>query len=192
MLTECFSTIPRSNLSVPTPDYASLAKQTHFSIKELKFIFARFERCCDENNGMLSEVDFLRLPELAFSPLVRLIYDYEAERRRNRQDNSVRETLVTSTSVEFDTFVFFLNIFSCKSTDNEKILYLFNILKTGESNTINEDQFKRFIGTIYQGSAPSGFVEGYIDVAWKKASRNATSIDSSRFSELLSSLICIH
>lgn len=181
MLMDCFSSIPpRSNLSVATPDFKALSKQTHFSIKELKLIFARFESCCDEKTGMLSENDFLQMPEIAFSPLVPLVYDLEVNRRRKEQD------LATSKYVGFDMFVLILNEFSCKAGEFEKILYLFNLLKSKESESVNEDQFKRFIGTIYQGTAPPEVFEEYKDVAWRNASVKG-ELEKGRFTELLSS-----
>ena len=110
----CFSQPKRRNLLVPTPNLKALSQETNFDVKELQYIFSRFESICDDS-GVCYEEDFLRMPELSFSPLMSLVYQHIAQKTEKGTGKG------TDGSVSFETFVHCLSVFSVKSTDQQKV-----------------------------------------------------------------------
>lgn len=111
-----------------SPDFKALRAQTVFSVSELKRMFARFCLLSNED-GLVSKVNFLRQPELAFLPLAELLFDDEAildpSSHHSREeglldgsfeaDDEFRGADESETLINFDGFVRIFNALSPKA-----------------------------------------------------------------------------
>ncbi len=83
----CFIRRPKGNDRVPLPDFKELNKTSAFTVSELKRLFTRF--CSLSNDfGLVESVEFLRQPELTFTPIASLMLLDEVQRVENLESNS--------------------------------------------------------------------------------------------------------
>lgn len=96
---DCFSYRSR-NAAIPTPNFAALAKTTHFKKKELIELFKRYEVICDQKTGKLDMEVVAKLNEFMFCPIISHIKEVE---------------------LDYEVFIEMLNVFSSRASTFEKM-----------------------------------------------------------------------
>lgn len=106
--------------TAPLPDYVSLAQNSNFTKGELKHLYSRFDSICNQETRLLERRPFLQQPELVFSPLIPIVYDFEL-RNFIFHFKSEYPTQTCPNGLTFDIFVKILSIFSQKASINAKL-----------------------------------------------------------------------
>lgn len=91
-------------MNLPTPDFGALEKNSNFSVSELRRVFERFGEICNAR-GKLGRAEFMQQPELTLSTLPAFVFDVECD---------------NDETVDFNKFVKILDIFSSKTSLDEK------------------------------------------------------------------------
>lgn len=147
------------NPHVPTPDYNALLNDTNFTKKELKGIFSRFQGIAGQDTGTLNKKDFLAIPEVAFCPIAELVFEKETVARN--KDN-----------LDFDEFISIMSVFSASAPPQEKLKYLYLLMKDPEARLITKESFAIVIKRIAGGShVPEAVLNEMVNTAWPHISQ---------------------
>ncbi len=100
------------------PDFDSLAKTTHFTLKELYLLYERFNHIKNDNN-IVTIAAFSSQPELLSNKLINRAFVYESLN-------------VSQMGITYEIFVKILSHFSFKASKQEKFdcnIIIINIIK---------------------------------------------------------------
>ncbi|KAL0222271.1 hypothetical protein RCL1_002125 [Eukaryota sp. TZLM3-RCL] len=120
-----------SSSSLSTSQIEEFTSISKFSPKEIKRLYRRFRRLDRNNDGTLTQEEFLSLPELATNPLRdRVLQLFHL----NQRDN-----------ITFKTFISTLNVFSSKADKHEKLKAAFAIYDIDGDGVINNIDLTKIV-----------------------------------------------
>eukprot|EP01036_Dinobryon_divergens_P027095 gene27094-35810_t len=181
----CLRSNRRLNTVVPAPDYKALLKKySNFSQHNLENFFQLYEGFCNDK-GYFVHHEFLELPELSFSPILKAAVEREFENLVTEPPSSLK----VQVGIGFDCFVGILQKFLKEESSESKLEYLYSLMKSPQAALLQEEDFIRFQMFLNHSSYPAPYIASVYASMWKKClsvSGNGNGMTLEAFSKCVS------
>lgn len=118
-----------------------LKKGTIFNVEEIEGLYERFNYLDRSNTGFLTFAELQMVPEFYSNPFSNLFINH-LERMNGYEQ------------VSFASYLEFLQVFSSKSSKEERTLFLFNLFDLDKDGKINREDLKKIYRLMNKGEKP--------------------------------------